>query len=200
MIVSKLRVFLKACLAEKARLFVLVLAGTAAFGLVGFSQQHDAGTSSHAPPDAVQPPATPAPSQNPAQDATPQQAAPEQPAPTPASVSSRARTTAAVSAACRVGDEQAGSTAESGVAEQARSQRHYRGSTEADAGGQGLFSARRLPGRFVSFNEFGRLNGHAPFGSYTLCSVRIDKVHLSKHKVELVGGAVRAAFSGSAAL
>lgn len=39
----------------------------------------------------------------------------------------------------------------------------------------------------LSFNEHGVLIGHSPTGSYTLCLVEIDKVHLTKHKVELEG-------------
>ena len=39
----------------------------------------------------------------------------------------------------------------------------------------------------LDFDEYGRLIGHSSQGSYTLCLVQIDKVHLSKRKVELVG-------------
>ncbi len=39
----------------------------------------------------------------------------------------------------------------------------------------------------LSFNEHGVLIGRSPEGSYTLCGVRIDRVHLTKHKVELEG-------------
>jgi TonB family protein len=39
----------------------------------------------------------------------------------------------------------------------------------------------------LSFNEHGKLASHSPVGSYTLSMVQIDKVHLSKHKVELDG-------------
>lgn len=39
----------------------------------------------------------------------------------------------------------------------------------------------------LNFNEHGRLIGHSPQGSYTLCLVEIDKVRLTKHKVELEG-------------
>ena len=39
----------------------------------------------------------------------------------------------------------------------------------------------------LSFDEHGRLTGHSPQGSYTLCLIQIDKVHLAKHKVELEG-------------
>jgi TonB family protein len=39
----------------------------------------------------------------------------------------------------------------------------------------------------LEFDEHGRLTGHSPQGSYTLCLVRIDKVHMTKRKVELDG-------------
>jgi TonB family protein len=39
----------------------------------------------------------------------------------------------------------------------------------------------------LSFNEHGKLASHSPVGSYTLNMIEIDKVHLSKHKVELDG-------------
>jgi TonB family protein len=39
----------------------------------------------------------------------------------------------------------------------------------------------------LSFDEHGKLTGHSQQGSYTLSLVEIDKVHLSKHKVELTG-------------
>jgi TonB family protein len=39
----------------------------------------------------------------------------------------------------------------------------------------------------LSFNEHGVLIGHSPRGSYTLCAVEIDRVHLSKAKAELEG-------------
>jgi outer membrane biosynthesis protein TonB len=39
----------------------------------------------------------------------------------------------------------------------------------------------------LSFNEHGVLIGHSPQGSYTLSAIEIDKVHMSRHKVELEG-------------
>ncbi len=39
----------------------------------------------------------------------------------------------------------------------------------------------------LTFDEHGRLISRSPVGSYTLCAVEIDKVRLSKHKVELEG-------------
>src|SRR5208337_3991046 len=37
----------------------------------------------------------------------------------------------------------------------------------------------------LSFNEHGQLIGHSPQGSYTLSGIQINKVRLTKHKVEL---------------
>lgn len=39
----------------------------------------------------------------------------------------------------------------------------------------------------LSFNEHGGILGHSPQGSYTLSLVEIDRVRLTKHKVELQG-------------
>ncbi len=63
--------------------------------------------------------------------------------------------------------------------------------------GKDFFLRGGYLGDSVSFNEDGRLNGHAPFGSYTLCAVRIDKVRLGKHKVELEGARYGLHFLGA---
>jgi len=39
----------------------------------------------------------------------------------------------------------------------------------------------------LSFDEYGRLIGHSPQGSYTLSAIQIDRVHVTKHKVTLEG-------------
>jgi outer membrane biosynthesis protein TonB len=39
----------------------------------------------------------------------------------------------------------------------------------------------------LSYNEHGVLVNHSPQGSYTLSAIQIDKVHLTKHKLELEG-------------
>jgi hypothetical protein len=39
----------------------------------------------------------------------------------------------------------------------------------------------------LNFDEHGRLIGHSPQGSYTLCAIQIDRVHVTKHKVTLEG-------------
>jgi hypothetical protein len=49
----------------------------------------------------------------------------------------------------------------------------------------------------LNFSEHGTLTGHSPQGSYTLSGVQIDKVHLTKHKVELVGARYGLHFLGA---
>ena len=39
----------------------------------------------------------------------------------------------------------------------------------------------------LGYNENGVMAGHSPQGSYTLSAIQIDKVHLTKHKLELEG-------------
>ena len=39
----------------------------------------------------------------------------------------------------------------------------------------------------LNFDEHGRLTGHSPQGSYTLSLIQIDRMHVSKHKVEFEG-------------
>jgi TonB family protein len=51
----------------------------------------------------------------------------------------------------------------------------------------------------LSFNEHGGLVSHSPMGSYTLNMVEIDKVHLTKHKVELEGARYGLHFSNQLA-
>jgi TonB family protein len=51
----------------------------------------------------------------------------------------------------------------------------------------------------LSFNEYGRLIGHSPQGSYTLSAIEIDKVRLSKHKVTLEGARYGLHFLGQMA-
>jgi TonB family protein len=49
----------------------------------------------------------------------------------------------------------------------------------------------------LSFNEHGALIGHSPQGSYTLSAIEIDRVHLTKHKVELEGARYGLHFLGA---
>jgi TonB family protein len=51
----------------------------------------------------------------------------------------------------------------------------------------------------LSFDEHGRITGHSPQGSYTLSAIQIDKVRLTKHKVELEGARYGLHFLGQLA-
>lgn len=48
----------------------------------------------------------------------------------------------------------------------------------------------------LDFNDQGVLEGSSPQGSFTLCGVQIDKVHLSKRKLELEGSRYALRFTG----
>ncbi len=50
----------------------------------------------------------------------------------------------------------------------------------------------------LEFDEHGRLLGHSPMGSFTLSQIQINKVKLSKHKLELVGDRYALHFLGAA--
>jgi TonB family protein len=49
----------------------------------------------------------------------------------------------------------------------------------------------------LSFSEHGTLIGHSPQGSYTLSAIEIDRVRLTKHKVELEGARYGLHFLGA---
>lgn len=50
----------------------------------------------------------------------------------------------------------------------------------------------------LEFDERGRLSGHSPQGSYTLSQIQINRVKLSKHKLELEGDRYALHFLGAA--
>ncbi len=49
----------------------------------------------------------------------------------------------------------------------------------------------------LTFNEHGKLIGHSAQGSYTLCGIEIDKVRLTRHKLELEGARYGLHFLGA---
>jgi hypothetical protein len=49
----------------------------------------------------------------------------------------------------------------------------------------------------LAFGENGQIIGHSAQGSYTLCGIEIEKVHLTKHKVELEGARYGLHFLGA---
>jgi TonB family protein len=63
--------------------------------------------------------------------------------------------------------------------------------------GKQLFLRGGYLGDSLSFTEHGDPTGHPIAGSYTLSAVEIEKVHLSKHKVELIGDRYALHFLGA---
>jgi TonB family protein len=63
--------------------------------------------------------------------------------------------------------------------------------------GKPLYLRGRYLDDSLTFNEHGVLAGHSPQGSYTLSVVEIDKVRLTKHKVELEGARYGMHFLGA---
>ncbi len=175
--------------ASRARIGVLVLS-VALFcwwNLAVCAQQSDAAQQAPpAAPPAGQPPAQETPAAQPPQ-AVP--AAETNPASSPANAQSNG-TPASLAAT----DNQA---APAPVQPQAATAKGASPATEAGGMtedelknllvGKALYLRGGYLDNSLSFNEHGVLIGHSPEGSYTLCGIRIDKVHLTKHKVELEG-------------
>jgi outer membrane biosynthesis protein TonB len=63
--------------------------------------------------------------------------------------------------------------------------------------GKDLFLRGGYLDNSLTFNEHGLLIGHSPQGSYTLSGIRIEKVRLLKHKVELTGARYGLHFLGA---
>jgi len=63
--------------------------------------------------------------------------------------------------------------------------------------GKDLFLRGGYLDNSLAFSEHGVLIGHSPQGSYTLCGIRINKVRLLRHKVELEGARYGLHFLGA---
>jgi hypothetical protein len=63
--------------------------------------------------------------------------------------------------------------------------------------GKDLFLRGGYLDNTLTFNEHGVMIGHSPQGSYTLAGIRIEKVRLLKHKVELTGARYALHFLGA---
>lgn len=77
-----------------------------------------------------------------------------------------------------VGTEKAGAAADEGMTEEEVAQMLV---------GKLLFLRGGYLADRLSFDSSGNFTGSSPRGSYTLCGVKIEKVHLTKHKLELTG-------------
>lgn len=163
--------------------------------------------SASAPNDAPQQaaPATPAPSETPQQpastDAQPPAAAPAntQPSATPAADapqttpvtpapadSAQPQTAAPAASTPAEATPAAAAPAESGGADDKKG-----AITEDEVKqlvvGKTLYLRDGYLDNALSFDEHGKLIGHSAQGSYTLSLIQIDRLHMSKHKVELTG-------------
>jgi len=140
--------------------------------------QTSAPTQNPGPSDASTQASTPNASQQPAPAATQQPVAPESMQPAPASAVSPAPATVAKPAPAQ-GSE----------------------ITEAEVKqllvGKQLFLLGGYLNDNLSFNEHGVLIGRSPAGSYTLNAIQIDRVKLTKHKVELEGSRYALRFLGA---
>lgn len=65
--------------------------------------------------------------------------------------------------------------------------------------GKALFLRGGYLDNTLSFDEHGRLVGHSPQGSFTLSAIQIDRVRITKHKVELEGARYGLHFLGQLA-
>jgi hypothetical protein len=162
-----------------ARMAALALAPLAlVFGFAAAAQQPQP-----APQDAA-----PQPSQ-PAQPSAVQDTPPAQAAPTPAPPAAPEEPAAATAPTQAATPSSAPSSLDQG------------GITEEEIkqllAGKELYLRGGYLDDSLSFNERGGLIGHSPQGSYTLCAVEIDKVHLTKHKLELEGSRYGLHFLGA---
>lgn len=161
---------------------VLVLASVLVITVQGAAivQQPDSAASSGTQPAAQQPAASQTAQPSSAQPADAQPSGPQTPAAAPAQAQP-----AQAPAQPAQAQPQPAAHAEAPESPEAG------GITEDDLRGMLVGKQLFLRGGYLdnslSFNEHGILVGHSAQGSYTLCEIQIDKVHLSKHKVELEG-------------
>jgi hypothetical protein len=145
-----------------------------------------------APVDVRAQQAAPAAGSQPAAEAQPSSATP-QPAQPPASASTLALADSPLAPASTVAPSSRG---------QAPGQTSQAGSITEDElrkqfEGKDLFLRGGYLDNTLTFNEHGVLIGHSPQGSYTLAGIRIEKVRLLKHKVELTGARYALHFLGA---
>jgi len=149
-------------------------------------------------PDTGQPPAPPPANSSPA--SAPPPATPEIPPPTPGAASPEippAPQTPSTSPAQAAAPKPAAASAVESEPEEGG------GITEEELKQRLVGKALYLRGGYLdnslSFDEHGKLTGHSPQGSYTLSGLEIERVHLTKHKVQLEGARYGLHFLGQLA-
>ena len=139
---------------------------------------------------AVAPASAPAASatQTPTPDAPPQQSVPAQAPSAGQAPPETTQTAAPPSAESKPSDSNSEAPQPGGITEEALRQMLI---------GKPLYLRGGYLDNSLSFNENGGLIGHSPQGSYTLSAIQVDKVHLTKHKVELEGARYGLHFLGA---
>jgi hypothetical protein len=150
-------------------------------------------------PSSAQQPAQPAPATQPAPDA-----AQQQPAPAPATDS---QAPATAPEATQATPAQAPAPSPAQPAKPAAAPSNAPAAPQAAAMteeelkqmlvGKSLYLRGGYLENSISFDEVGRVVGNPTKGSYTLSGVEIDKVHLTRHKVELEGARYGLHFLGA---
>jgi len=140
-------------------------------------------------PDAAAPdqaaPSQAAPGQAAPVQAAPVQAAPDQAAPTQAPPAATPPVMPAPQASATeaaqlqpASTQQPGSTSSGAITEDELKQQLV---------GKQFYLRGGFLGDSLAFDEHGKITGHSPQGSYTLSVIQIDRVRLTKHKVDLEG-------------
>ena len=165
-----------------------------AMGLAAIAQQPPAQDSTPAPaqqaaPDAATPAAQDSVPVQPAAPAEPAQApAPEIAQPTPAAAPQAAPASPSTNQATSPAANSSPALEPAGITEEEIKQLLV---------GKELYLRGRYLDDNLTFNEHGQLAGHSPQGSYTLSAVEIDRVRITKHKVELEGARYGLHFLGA---
>jgi TonB family protein len=142
-----------------------------------------------APPDQAQPQAAPAPADQFPAPAAAQPATPEPPAAQNPPAAAQNLPAAVQSApAPAAGIARPSAAPEPGITEEEIKQMLV---------GKELYLRGGYLDDSLTFNERGKLIGHSSQGSYTLCGVEIDKVRLTRHKLELEGARYGLHFLGA---
>lgn len=139
-----------------------------------------------APAQSSQPTPEPQPESQPA----PQQPAPDQPqqtSPAPAPAPAPAETQPATPAENPPATAPAPASSPKAPASSSESAEITEEEIKTLLVGKELFLRGGYLDNDLSYNEHGVLVGHSAQGSYTLSAIQIDKVHLTKHKLELEG-------------
>ena len=178
-------------IASPARLAGLILFGVA-LSLAAWAQQGHAAQqtapAANSQPAAPQPPAE----QAPQAPSTPEPTSATGPAESQPAATSPAQEPAAPAAetappAAQPEPEPRQPAAASGLAKPSQPGEITEDEVRKLLAGKQLFLRGGYLDNTLSFNEHGALIGHSPQGSYTLGAIEIDRVHMSRHKVELEG-------------